>query len=192
MLLCFSLLKACLRPAAKDLALGGPDTKKKTRKIMKIYYDTVSQDYTYPLSKEDVRFILNKTSVEIINKIKSIRFGCNQVTTQEGRTAQRGDRYDIRINFCLKNNTSYRLSDDKKYIEQIKSFGGIININSKHISWNISDAKIYGEFLLLHEIGHIAYPENIINNGFTDKSSKKEEKWCDTFAMEILKNKILL
>ena len=70
---------------------------------MKIIYDKVSSDYLYPLSKDDIALGKKVVASEDLDKLRTIEFGCNTKTTQEGRTVQRGKFYDIRINFCLKN-----------------------------------------------------------------------------------------
>jgi hypothetical protein len=83
---------------------------------MKIMYDNISSDYLYPLSKKDMGHIKGYFPTNTIEKIKVIRFGCNLNTTQEGRTVQRGNFYDIRINFCLRGLKSKLLSDQNDYI----------------------------------------------------------------------------
>jgi mRNA-degrading endonuclease RelE of RelBE toxin-antitoxin system len=151
---------------------------------MKIIYDKVSSGYLYPLSKSDVNKVKNVVSVEDINKIRTIEFGCNIKTTQEGRTVQKGKLYDIRINFCLKNFNSLVLSDDKKYIDQIKSFSGMVDKESRLITWKLADAKRYVLFLLFHEIGHVIYSEHYAKNKLSGPTSKIEEQWCDGYAMQ--------
>jgi hypothetical protein len=59
--------------------------------------------------------------------VASIRFGCNTKTTQEGRTVQRGNQYEIRINFFLKNNKSKLLSTERSYQRTVEGFGGKID-----------------------------------------------------------------
>ena len=151
---------------------------------MKITYDKVSSEYMYPLSKESIAQLKNIVSAEDIDKIRTIEFGCNTKTTQEGRTVQRGRFYDIRINFCLKNLSSLILSDDKKYIEQIKSFSGSIDHKTRLITWKLADARRYALFLLLHEIGHVIYSEHHSTSKLSGPSSKAEEQWCDSYAMQ--------
>ena len=79
---------------------------------MKIAYDKLSSDYLYLLSKNDIAKVKSVVSPEVINKIRTLEFGCNLKTTQEGRVARSGSVYDIRINFCLKKLNSFILSDD--------------------------------------------------------------------------------
>lgn len=151
---------------------------------MKIIYDKVSSEYLYPLSKEDIAKIKKIISAEDFSKIRTIVFGCNTKTTQEGRTVQRGRFYDIRINFCLKNFNTLILSDEKKYIDQIKSFTDSVDKKTRLITWRLDDAKRYALFLLLHEIGHVIYSEHYSPSKLKGPSSKAEEQWCDHYAMQ--------
>jgi hypothetical protein len=151
---------------------------------MKIIFDTVSSEYLYPLSKCDVARIKEVVNSEELNKLRKIEFGCNTKTTQEGRTVQRGKYYDIRINFCLKNLSSLILSEDKKYIDQIKRFASNVDIKSRLITWELAEAKRYALFLLFHEIGHVIYSEHHLQNKLNGPSSKAEEQWCDSYSMQ--------
>jgi hypothetical protein len=151
---------------------------------MKIIYDKVSSDYLYPLSKDDISQIKKVVAPEDLDKLRTIEFGCNTKTTQEGRTVLRGKFYDIRINFCLKNLSSLLLSDDKKYLDQIKSFAGNVDQKNRLITWKLVDAKRYASFLLLHEIGHVIYSEHHSQSKLSGPPSKTEEQWCDRYAMQ--------
>jgi hypothetical protein len=151
---------------------------------MKIIYDRLSSSYLYPLSKVDIAKVKKVVSAEDINKIQTIRFGCNITTTQEGRIVHKGKIYEIRINFCLNNFNTRILSEDKKYIDQIRSFSGRVDQKSKLITWQLADAKRYALFLLFHEIGHVIYSEHHSQNYMIGPSSKKEEQWCDSYAMQ--------
>lgn len=151
---------------------------------MKIIYDKVSSDYLYPLSKDDICQIKKVVESEDLGKLRTIEFACNTKTTQEGRTVQRGKFYGIRINFCLKNLSSLLLSKDKKYIDQIKSFAAIIDQKSRLITWKLADAKRYALFLLLHEVGHVIYSEHHSQSKMSGPTTKDEEQWCDSYAMQ--------
>ena len=155
---------------------------------MKILYDDVSSEYSYPLSKKDVGKIKKYLPSGLSDIIKNIRFGCNTKTTQEGRTVKRGRFYDIKINFCLKNFQSIILAENKDYIEEIKRFGGKINFETRLIGWNKSNAKRYAYYILLHEISHIIYSENYLDAKLNSKSSVKEEQWCNNNSLQMLKN----
>lgn len=149
---------------------------------MKILYDTVSEEYIYPFSKKDLDKIKAIVSSDILLKIRSIRFGCNMKTTQEGRTVQHGKVFDIRINFCLNNMRSLILSKDQTYIKQIHAFGGVVDPSISTITWKLPDAKRYALYLLLHEIGHIEFSDKYTDNTLKGRSSLSEEQWCDKYA----------
>jgi hypothetical protein len=151
--------------------------------IMKILYDTVSGEYIYPFSKKDLGKIKSVVSSDILLKIRSIRFGCNIKTTQEGRTVQHGKVFDIRINFCLNKMRSLILSSDQSYIKQIHAFGGVVDSSTGTITWKLPDAKRYTLYLLLHEIGHIVFSEKYTENTLKGRSSLSEEQWCDNYAV---------
>ena len=154
---------------------------------MKVIYNQVSSEYLYPLSKGDISQIKKVVASEDLDKLRTVEFGCNTKTTQEGRTVQRGRFYYIRINFCLKKLSTLILSEDKKYLDQIKNFGGCVDQKSNLITWRLSDAKRYGLFLLLHEIGHVIYSEYHSQSKLKGPPSKAEEQWCDRYAMEKIK-----
>jgi len=151
---------------------------------MKVTYDSVTSEYLYPLSKSDITSIRDLVSQDIWARIRSIRFGCNTKTTQEGRVVQHGRFYDIRINLCLNNFRSTLLSDKLSYINQISHFGGVVDTNKHIVSWRLNDAKRYSLFLLLHEIGHILFSANFTSSR---RGLDSEEQWCDNYAVERLK-----
>jgi len=151
---------------------------------MKIIYNNVSSEYLYPLSKEDVVKLKQIIPEEDFNKIRTVEFGCNTKTTQEGRIVQKGRFYEIRINFCLKNFCTLLLSDDKKYIAQLNVFTKSIDQKTRLVTWKLADAKRYALFLLLHEIGHVVYSEHHSTYKLNVPTSKVEEQWCDNFAMQ--------
>ena len=103
---------------------------------MKILYDQVSKDYQYPISKKDLDGVRKNNVIrhEVWEKVAQIRFGCNTKTTQEGRTVQKGNLYEIRINFILRNFKTLLLSDSKPYLNLIKNFGGVLEKGSRWIS----------------------------------------------------------
>ena len=158
---------------------------------MKITYDKVSSDYLYPLGyKSDLDDVKNQVEDYILDKISKIRFGCNWKTTQEARLVQRGKDFDIRINFCLKDYRSPILSDKKDWVKTIEKFGGALDLSKNTVSWSMANAKRYSLFLLLHEVGHIAYCIKHFSGRLTNKKgSSAEERWCETYAHDII-NKI--
>jgi hypothetical protein len=155
---------------------------------MKILFDQVGRSYKYPLSRKDIQVLKMHVEDHLLQKIKKIRFGCNTRTTQEGRIVKKGSIYEIRINFCLSDsNRSMVLSDNKKYLREIQKFGGVVNSKERCIEWDVESAKLYAFYVLLHEIGHIYYCEDMMGGKIADKTSAKEEKFCDNYSMEIVK-----
>lgn len=151
---------------------------------MKVIYDTIAPGYIFPLSKKDIDSIKKNIQPEIIEQISYIRFICNTKTTREGRLVKDAGKFNIRINFCLNNNRSLVLSDDKQYLQEIKQFGGAVNLKTRYITWDIDSAKRYAKFVLLHEIGHIMFAEQLMNGQMSLRSTAAEEQWCNNFALE--------
>jgi len=149
---------------------------------MKVSYDTISQDYSYPLSRNDLDTLRCMVSPSLLEVVGAVRFGCNTKTTQEGRTVQRGKQYEIRINFCLKNNQTKLLSDERSYQHTVQRFGGTIDKETGLITWFPAGARLYAFYLLLHEIGHVAYCERFKEGRLEGHGSPTEESWCDEFA----------
>jgi hypothetical protein len=153
---------------------------------LKIEFDSAAT-YTHPLTKADVQRLLPLIGDHITARIAHIRFGCNQKTTQEGRTVQRGPRFDIRINFCVKSDVGLLLSQASSYLNIIKACGGKVNIENNSTSWTSASAKRYAAFLLLHEIGHIAYCETFAQGDMLgSRPGSNEEHWCDDYAQRLL------
>lgn len=155
---------------------------------MKITYDKISPEYVYPLnSKSDLENFKKAVSSKILERISKIHFGCNRKTTQEARLVQRGAHFDIRINFCLMDYRSPILSDKKDWVKTIEKFGGKLDLPSKTVIWSLPSAKSYAFFLLLHEVGHIAYCEKHFEGKITNKKgSSAEEKWCEIYAFDAI------
>jgi hypothetical protein len=158
---------------------------------MRITYDKVSPEYLYPLnSKSDFDFFRNEIQKHILDRIRLVRFGCNWKTTQEARLVQRGECFDIRINFCLKNYRSPILSDKKDWSNTIEKFGGVLDLSSNTVEWSLANSKRYSMFLLFHEVGHIAYCIKHFGGKITNKKgSSSEERWCESYALDAI-NKI--
>jgi hypothetical protein len=117
----------------------------------------------------------------------SIRFGCNHRTTQEGRLAKRGARYEIRINFCLRHGRSRLVSETEYWLKWVRMCGGRVSVEEKAVLWNETAAKRYAAFLLLHELAHIAY---FLRHSGHDlvarKGGREEERFCDEWAAQSL------
>ncbi len=153
---------------------------------MKITFDQVSSNYSYPLTTAEVRAALNVLSKDLTSNIRAIRFGCNQATTQEGRLVTRGSGYEIRINFCLDSNKSRMLSDSNSYLKYVIELGGKVDLESASITWPESSSKRYALFILFHELKHIEYNSNRENPRLTGKSSLSEESYCDEEALRLV------
>lgn len=165
---------------------GAEPLESRVEIALKIEFDGIAA-FTYPLNKADVQRMLPLVGENIASRIAHIRFGCNQKTTQEGRTVQRGPQFDIRINFCVKSGVGLLLSRDPSYMKIITLCGGEIDPGNNQTVWTPAAAKRYAAFLLLHEIAHIVYCT--INSGgeMTGKrTGANEEKWCDQFALRLL------
>jgi len=74
------------------------------------------------------------------------------------------------------------LSKDQTYIKQMHAFGGVVDPSAGTITWKLPDAKRYTLYLLLHEIGHIAFSDKYTENTLKGRSSLTEEQWCDKYA----------
>lgn len=153
---------------------------------MKVSYDSTSNDYSYPMSRTDLDKLRGVVEPSLLTAVSGIRFGCNTKTTQEGRTVQRGNQYEIRINFCLRSNRSRLLSSGKSYERTIQSFGGQIDEEAGLITWSTGSAKLYAFYLLLHELAHIAYCERFKDGKLEGHGSPTEEAWCDKYASDML------
>jgi hypothetical protein len=154
---------------------------------MKVSYDKISQDYVYPVSRIDLDKLRDVVSTSVLALVAVIRFGCNTKTTQEGRTVQRGNQYEIRINFCLRSNRSRLLSAESNYQRTIERFGGKIDNEAGLIVWSPDGAKLYGFYLLLHEIAHAVYCERFKEGKLEGHGSPTEESWCDEYAAGALR-----
>lgn len=153
---------------------------------MKIEFDSAGP-YTYPLSKADVQRLRSLVAESVAAKIARIRFGCNQKTTQEGRTVQRGPRFDIRINFCVKSNQGLLLSTRSDYAKILARCGGKIDHRNNMVVWTTRGARLYAAFILLHEIGHVVYSESYAGGQFNgSRPANNEERWCDEYALSLL------
>ena len=160
---------------------------------MKIWYDSVSSQYCFPLSKRDIGKLKSHIPSDIWNAVLHIRFGFSSKTSQVGRLVKRGKFYNIRVNFCLKevngNLQSPLLFNGKQYIENVKKYGGKPSLTTRTISWEFQDAKRYAFDILLHEIGHVIYAEkglpDSISGGYR-RGFPKEEEWCDNYSTQLI------
>jgi hypothetical protein len=159
---------------------------------MKISYDKVGPGHLYPLSKADVERISDAIPAEVVNVIREIRLAYNRKTTQEGKVVKRGRLYDIRVNFCLTDVggclQSRMLSDKKRYIDEMRRYGGKPDPSAGVVHWDLEHARRYACYVLLHEIGHVVYLERYAHGRPVGKAHSKEETWCDAFSAALVRS----
>jgi hypothetical protein len=155
---------------------------------MQIEFDKIAEPYRYPLSASDVKHVLSAcVPTEMMPRLTKVHFGCNHHSTQEARIVTRGNKIDIRINFCPKDGKSRLLREKRGWCEIIMLSGGSIDRKDESISWTADAATKYATFLIAHEIAHVIYAErNGLNKLNGSKSSTSEEKWCDSFARAVI------
>jgi len=157
---------------------------------MRIIYDSVSAEYTYPLSKADVGRVKNHVPSDIWDAILYIRFGFSANSTHAGRMVKRGKSYRIRVNFCLKRSEGRLQSPvvcrQKRYVEGVKRYGGKPDLATRTIDWDLKSAKRYALDVLLHEIGHVVYAEKGLPGSRSARPSSSEEDWCDEYSVKLM------
>jgi hypothetical protein len=155
---------------------------------MKIEFEKVTEPYQYPFSVADTKLFLQKiVPTEILANISKIHYGCNQQTTQEARIVERGQRYDLRINFCPKAGTTKLLSVKTEWCRIVLLCGGTLDKAAQNVAWTPESARKYVMFLIAHEIAHLLYASEKHGGSFRgSKTSAIEEAWCDRFARESL------
>lgn len=157
---------------------------------MRIIYDSVSAEYTYPLSKADVGRVKNHVPSDIWDTILYIRFGFSANSTHAGRMFGRGNSYRIRVNFCLKK-VEGRLQSplvcrQKRYVENVRRYGGKPDLITRTIAWDLKSAKRYALYVLLHEIGHVVYAEKDLPGSRSFCRISREEDWCDEYSVKLM------
>ena len=105
---------------------------------------------------------------------------------------QRGEFFDLRVNFCLKRvgqrlQTPVLSCSNKRYIEEVRRYGGRPDCATKRIEWDLPSAKRYACYVLLHEIGHIAYSQVRPHDRLDAKGYAGEEQWCNHYSTKLLK-----
>jgi hypothetical protein len=155
---------------------------------MRISYDKAPSDCLFPLTIKDVRMAMKLVEPGIARKTHSIRFRNNPRSVREGLLYKTSERYQIDINFCLKNFQSKIANiKNKKYLDRIREYGGELRMKPRVIHWSLPDAKLYALDILFHEIGHIDYAEKHSIDINNSKSTKNEEVWCDKYALKMTK-----
>jgi hypothetical protein len=103
---------------------------------------------------------------------------------------KRGKSYRIRVNFCPKS-VEGRLESplvcrQKHYIEGVERCGAKLDPATRTIVWDVESAKRYALYVLLHEIGHVAYAEKDLSASGVARSTSKEEDWCDAYSAALM------
>ena len=125
---------------------------------------------------------------EVAGRIVAVHFGWNSRTTQEGRIVQRGDKFDIRINFTTKNDQSRLISPTPRWLVPVRACGGIEHPDQMVVDWPPGTAKRYATFLLLHELAHVVYLGRTTASSFRNlRGSLSEESFCDKWALQALR-----
>src|SRR5262249_17908909 len=77
-------------------------------------------------------------------------------------------------------------SEVTDYLGVIQTLGGDIDRDNKRIVWTKATAGKYALWLILHEIGHIAYADRNSCGEFRGRTSTTEESFCNSFAWTAL------
>jgi len=158
---------------------------------MKVLYDTVSSDYTHLLSKADVGRIKDYVAPEVWRAIDYIRFGFSAKSNRAGRMVTHGRRYSIRVNFCPRRAQegleSPIVCNDRPYLQNVRRYGGKLDLASNTIKWDMKNARRYAFYVLLHEIGHVDYAEKDLPGANCRHSDPREEDWCDNYSAQLMR-----
>ncbi len=157
---------------------------------MQIRFDVITEEHRYPLARDQVKRVLLeafKEAPELREAVRSVRFGCSRHTTQEGRVVQRGQSFEVRINFCLRENRTRALSASRSWLDAVTACGGVHDSSSGQVVWSKAAAAKYAAFLLFHEVAHLVYMRR---SGATalgfNSGAREEERFCDEWAMGTL------
>jgi len=155
---------------------------------VKVTYDKLAPPRLHPLGKDALRALLaglDADAREAVARLRAIRFGWNQRTTQEGQVAQRDDdSFEIRINFTVLNGESRLIRDDQPWLKAVRRCGGTPDLRTGIVTWPEGAAGRYCAFVLLHELAHIVYA--LRHHGGViegEHSPGAEELWCDAWAL---------
>lgn len=152
---------------------------------MRVEYDNVDGCYAYPFSRKDLPVLAEVVDPDTLARVRLIRFGCNNRTTQEARLVGRGKHFDIRINFATDPSLCSRLrSREARYLNVLKALGARIELDSNAAQWSKLSASKYARWLILHEFGHIVYVARNAGGGIAGRTSAAEEAFCDRFAWQ--------
>jgi hypothetical protein len=157
--------------------------------MTRIRFDVVTPEHRYPLPRRDALHALScacEVEPGLREAIRGVRFGCSLDTTQEGRIAQRGSRFDVRINFCLENGRSRQISTKPSWTRPVLACGGVLERETGYVTWSEAAARQYAAFILFHELAHVVYLRRSGASGFEGRGSQEEERFCDDWAVRML------
>ena len=158
--------------------------------MTRIRFDVVTPEHRYPLSRRDALDALSHAwggEPGLRDAIRSVRFGCNRDTTQEGRIVQNGSRFDIRINFCLTDGQSRQISTSPSWMRPVLACGGVLEPETGSVTWSEPAARSYAAFILFHELAHVVYLRRSGASAFEGKGGSDEERFCDDWAVRMLR-----
>lgn len=152
---------------------------------LKVVRTKLPNDRHYPVGDPDLTILALLSSPAIANRITTITFKDNQRSTKEASVRWNGNALSIEINFCLDGLQSRLLAPkNKRYNSLIERIGGLIDRESKLVTWTKATATRYTYFLFAHELAHVRYVEERSLDLSDFCSSAKEERWCDDFALK--------
>ncbi len=153
---------------------------------VRITYSTLSPGRRHPLRQAAVRELVASVGAELGEGIHvyAIHFGWNARMTQEARVVQRGQDFDIRINFTVSDGQSRMLALTGAWMEPVIKCGGAPDRATRLVQWRGDSAARYCSFLVLHELAHILYARKRSEGRMKGwRSSTHEEAWCDEWAL---------
>ena len=157
--------------------------------MTRIVFDPAPEEHRHPLSRHEVAAALARAGSEIPRlaaRLRLVRFGCNLRTTQEGRVVERGDFFEIRLNFVPRRDRTRILSTKAPWLQGVQVSGGRVDRRAGVVVWPPGTAVTYARFLLYHELAHIAYMDRNGADRFGEgRGSREEEVFCDAWAARL-------
>lgn len=153
---------------------------------MQVTYVHLAEGRRHPLGQRAVRALVASVAQELgdgVDRVRSIHFGWNARTTQEGRVVERGSAFDIRVNFTIRGGRSPVRSFARGWVEPVTKCGGVIDAAAGVVQWSVSDAARYCSFIVLHELAHVVYGRERADGRLTARNSTREEAFCDEWAL---------
>jgi hypothetical protein len=152
---------------------------------MEILYNRIAGPHRYPMARVDVERAVELLYPSVRGRLAAIRFICSNNSTRLARLVTRKSGSTITINFCTQDDVSRLASNRNDYLRQIRACGGEPSVEEGKIRWSPESARRFAVFLLSHEVGHLLFAERMGEDvGRRDRGSAAEEAWCDSFALE--------